>query len=58
MTKRPSRQSSWQLRKHRQGRCIICGKGPLETSYHCAKHAQLHRERSLARYHARKEEAR
>lgn len=50
-----SRQQLWQQRKRRQGRCITCGKGPLETANHCKIHAEANRVRALARYHAKRE---
>ena len=39
-----SRQRKYQLRKHRQGRCIVCGADAV-TANHC----QVHRENSNAR---------
>jgi len=44
----PSRQYQWQLRKLKEGRCIICG-SKAETKYHCLKHAIASRERQRVR---------
>ena len=34
-----SRQRKYQLRKHRDNKCIVCGK-PVNTKYHCRYHAK------------------
>ena len=43
-TDRPiSRQQKWQLRRAKEGRCVICGE-PKATAWHCLKHAIANRE--------------
>jgi hypothetical protein len=43
-TKLPiSRQQKWQLRRAKEGRCVICGE-PKATAWHCLKHAIANRE--------------
>jgi hypothetical protein len=38
-----SRQQKWQLRRAKEGRCVICGE-PKVTAWHCLKHAIANRE--------------
>lgn len=38
-----SRQRRYQLRKHRDGKCHICGQ-PAVNAWHCARHAVVFRE--------------
>jgi hypothetical protein len=38
-----SRQQKWQLRRAKEGRCVICGE-PKATAWHCLKHAIANRE--------------
>jgi hypothetical protein len=38
-----SRQQKWQLRRAKEGRCVICG-DPKVTAWHCLKHAIANRE--------------
>jgi hypothetical protein len=38
-----SRQRKWQLRRAKEGRCVICGE-PIVTAWHCLKHAVAYRE--------------
>jgi len=38
-----SRQQKWQLRRAKEGRCVICGE-PKVTAWHCLKHAVANRE--------------
>ena len=38
-----SRQQKWQLRRAKEGRCVICGQ-PKVTAWHCLKHAIANRE--------------
>jgi hypothetical protein len=38
-----SRQQKWQLRRAKEGRCVICGE-PKMTAWHCLKHAIANRE--------------
>jgi hypothetical protein len=38
-----SRQQKWQLRRAKEGRCIICGE-PKVTAWYCLKHAIASRE--------------
>lgn len=43
-TDRPiSRQQKWQLRRAKEGRCVICGEKKV-TAWHCLKHAIANRE--------------
>jgi hypothetical protein len=43
-TDRPiSRQQKWQLRRAKEGRCVICGDKRV-TAWHCLKHAIANRE--------------
>jgi hypothetical protein len=43
-TNRPiSRQQKWQLRRAKEGRCVICGDKKV-TAWHCLKHAIANRE--------------
>jgi hypothetical protein len=43
-TDRPiSRQQKWQLRRAKEGRCVICGDKKV-TAWHCLKHAIANRE--------------
>ncbi len=38
-----SRQQKWQLRRAKEGRCVICGE-PKVTAWHCLRHAIANRE--------------
>ena len=38
-----SRQQKWQLRRAKEGRCVICGE-PKATAWHRLKHAIANRE--------------
>jgi hypothetical protein len=38
-----SRQQKWQLRRAKEGRCVICGDKKV-TAWHCLKHAIANRE--------------
>jgi hypothetical protein len=38
-----SRQQKWQLRRAKEGRCVICGQ-PKVTAWHCLRHAIANRE--------------
>ena len=38
-----SRQQKWQLRRAKEGRCVIYGE-PKVTAWHCLKHAIANRE--------------
>ena len=38
-----SRQQKWQLRRAKEGRCVICG-DPKVTAWHCLRHAIANRE--------------
>jgi hypothetical protein len=40
-----TRQRIWQLRKHRDMRCILCGAAAV-TSMYCLRHAIIMRERA------------
>lgn len=42
------RQRRWQIRKNRQGLCIICGKRQTKGDY-CTKHYDANREESRRR---------
>lgn len=37
-----SRQRRWQLRKQRDGRCIICGGKPVVYGVRCLRHRKQH----------------
>ena len=38
-----SRQQKWQMRRAKEGRCVICGDKKV-TAWHCLKHAIANRE--------------
>jgi len=45
-----SRQRKYQLRKRKQGRCIICGDKAI-TSHFCQDHAHKANEMAKSHYH-------
>lgn len=47
MKKKQTRQQKWQIRKRKEGKCIICGQ-PLFSKNHCYKHLVAARGRSRA----------
>lgn len=44
-----SKERKYQLRRQRDGLCIICGKQPYDKLY-CQKHAEAIRARNRERY--------
>ena len=46
-----SRQRKYQLRKKKNGLCILCGK-PRVTAMHCLEHAIAKRESDRRRYNS------
>lgn len=44
-----SRQRRWQKKKHREGKCVICGQH-TGGSFFCGKHAEANRRRARERY--------
>lgn len=44
-----SRQRRWQIKMQKEGRCTICGKKAVDTTF-CQYHLEINRERSRARY--------
>lgn len=39
-----SRQQRWQMRKKRDGKCVVCGKKSV-TAYHCERHRIVTKDR-------------
>lgn len=55
LTKKPlSRQRKYQLRKRRQGKCIICGRSrSRKSATYCASHLESSRKQQRERYRER-----
>ena len=49
-----TKQRRWQLKQIAAGKCRICGKGPLKTADHCARHAAARSVQEMARYYRKK----
>ena len=44
--KKVSRQREWQLRKAKEGLCIVCGKPQTQGKF-CSEHTLMHRVRQI-----------